>query len=181
MPINFYIMLGEALVILFELRALMQSSSIDYYNNITQAVIKLTEPLIKYLPFRSKQVFGFYYAGFVVATVISLAFWAIIMSIYAAGFIDILSLVIISLLMVVKSFGYLVLCLLLAQALTSWLPSTRNLSYTLSVLTHPIVAPVQKIIPPIGMIDISLMIVMLVIFALNRLAYSIFGMNWAIL
>jgi YggT family protein len=48
-------------------------------------------------------------------------------------------------------------------------------------LTYPIVAPVQKIIPPIGMIDISLMIVMIAIFALNRLAYSIFGLYWAIL
>ena len=69
----------------------------------------------------------------------------------------------------VKTFGYLIIILLLAQALTSWLPSTRQWSIFFSQITYPIVAPVQKIIPPIGMIDISLMIVMLGLFALDSL------------
>ena len=43
MQLQFIIMLAEAFVILFELRALMQSSNIDYYHPVTQAVVKLTE------------------------------------------------------------------------------------------------------------------------------------------
>ena len=89
--------------------------------------------------------------------------------------------ILIAVLMTVKAFGYLVLCLLLVQALTSWLPATRGLSFTLGQLTYPLVSPVQKIIPPIGMIDISLMIIMIAIFALNRLGYSWFGMLWAVI
>jgi len=179
MQINFLIMLGEALVILFELRSLMQTSSIDYYNPATQTVIKLTEPLIKFLPFRNNSVFGFYYCGFIVAFVIAVIFWVLFSMFF--GQISLTYSILLGFLMTIKSFGYLVLVLLLAQALTSWLPSTRQLSLTLGQLTYPLVAPVQKIIPPIGMIDISLMIVMLVIFGLNRLAYSVFGVLWAIL
>ena len=43
----FVFMVIEAVVILFELRALMQSSSVDYYHKVTQAVVRLTEPLIR--------------------------------------------------------------------------------------------------------------------------------------
>ena len=37
MAVPYLIMLAEALVILFELRALMQTSSIDFYHPATQA------------------------------------------------------------------------------------------------------------------------------------------------
>lgn len=180
MQLNFYIMLAEAVVILFELRSLMQSSGIDYYHPATQLVVKLTEPVMKLLPFRNRNIKGFYYAGFIVAFVLALMFWFGLITIFG-GSVNITAIIMYGALMTIKSFGYLLLFLLLAQALCSWLPATREYSFMFGQLTYPIVAPVQKIIPPIGMIDISLMIVMIAIFALNRLAYSIFGMNWAIL
>ena len=180
MQLNFYIMLAEAVIILFELRSLMQSSGIDYYHPATQTVVKLTEPVMKLLPFRNKSIKGFYYAGILVAFVLAVMFWFAFFVIYA-GKPDIPAVILLAVLMTVKSFGYLILFLLLAQALCSWLPATRGYSFMFGQLTYPIVAPVQKIIPPIGMIDISLMIVMIAIFALNRLAYSIFGLYWAIL
>ena len=68
--------------------------------------------------------------------------------------------------------------LLFAQALLSWLPSTRGWSFYFSQITSFITAPVQRIIPPIGMIDISLMIVLIALFALNRLFANIFGIMW---
>ena len=59
----FVFMVIEAVVILFELRALMQSSSVDYYHKVTQAVVRLTEPLIRVIPFRNKSIGGFYFTG----------------------------------------------------------------------------------------------------------------------
>ena len=177
MQLQFIIMLAEAFVILFELRALMQSSNIDYYHPVTQAVVKLTEPVIKFLPFRNYNIKGFYLCGIAVAFVIALAFSAVFFTYFGHMFAPCLILTF-ALCMTLKSFGYLILFLLLAQALTSWLPSTRQWSYMCGLLTYPIVRPVQKIIPPIGMIDISLMIVMLAIFALNSLFLRIFGAVW---
>lgn len=63
MAIHYLIMFATAVVMLFELRALMQSSSIDYYHPFTQAVVKLTEPLLGRLPFRNIHFKGFYYCG----------------------------------------------------------------------------------------------------------------------
>lgn len=167
----------EAVVMLFELRFLMQTSRADYYNPLTMAVVKLTRPLAD-LNFISSIHLGRLYIGsLVVAYAVSVVFW-ILLGLYAH--LPLSMCTAIALLMPVKVLGYMLFMLLIAQALTSWLPSTRAWSYYFSQLTAPIVAPVQRIIPPIGMIDISLMIVLLIMYAINGLFYRIFGGLWAI-
>lgn len=172
------IIFAEALVMLFELRFLLQASGADYYSPITQAVLKLTAPVMR-PGFISRMYIGRLPVGaLVIALVLSLAFWQ------GLGWyihLPVLWSLKVGALMFVKTAGYLILILLLVQALTSWLPSTRHISFLMAQLTSPVVAPVQRIIPPIGMIDISLMIVMIAIFAINRLCYSLFGMAWAII
>ena len=178
MAIHYLIMFVTAVVMLFELRALIQSSSIDYYHPFTQAVVKLTEPLLGRLPIRNIHIKGFYYCGFIVAFVIAVVFFTVLVCLSSS--IDVVLIALASIIMTVKSFGYLLIFLLLAQALTSWLPNTRYLSMTFAQITYPVVAPVQKLIPPIGMIDLSLMIVMIALFALNTLFGNIFGALWYI-
>ena len=177
MAIHYLIMFATAVVMLFELRALMQSSSVDYYHPFTQAVVKLTEPLLGRLPIRNIHFKGFYYCGFIVSFVIAVVFFTVLVSLSS---FDILLIALFSIILTIKSFGYLLIFLLLAQALTSWLPNTRYLSMTFAQITYPIVSPVQKLIPPIGMIDLSLMIVMIALFALNTMFGKLFGILWYI-
>ena len=54
------------------------------------------------------------------------------------------------------------------------------MSYLCAQITSPLVAPIQKIIPPIGMIDISLMLIMIALFALNGLMARMLGALWLI-
>ena len=112
---------------------------------------------------------------FIVSFVIAVVFFTVLVSLSS---FDILLIALFSIILTVKSFGYLLIFLLLAQALTSWLPNTRYLSMTFAQITYPIVSPVQKLIPPIGMIDLSLMIVMIALFALNSMFGKIFGILW---
>lgn len=62
--------------------------------------------------------------------------------------------------------------------LSSWFVFTKNtfLGFVKRV-TDPIMVPVQKLIPPFGIIDISAMIVLLVIGLLQSLVLNIFVMN----
>lgn len=179
--LHLFLMAAEAVIMLFQLRSLLQSSSADYYHPFTQGVIRLTNPVMNILPFKNVHLGSFFVAGFIVSFVVAAAFWIIIYLAAWTGQLSIIYILLIALLMTLKSFGYLLLGLLLVQAITSWLPATRNVSYLCYQITAPIVAPVQKIIPPIGMIDISLMIVMIVLFALNRLFASWFGIFWMML
>lgn len=166
---------AQAVIMLFMLRSMMQSSGADYYNPATQAVIKLTEPIIKLLPKTKLQFGSFNIAGFVLALLFTAVFWTIFCLFFLISWKECVTL---ALIMYIKSFGYLIMFLLFAQALLSWLPSTRGWSYYFSQITSFITAPVQKIIPPIGMIDISLMIVLIALFALNRIFAKIFGIMW---
>ncbi len=59
--------------------------------------------------------------------------------------------------------------------ISQWFVFTRNtfLGFVMRV-TNPIMLPVQKLIPPIGMFDISAMIVLIVIMLLQSVVLSIF-------
>ncbi len=62
-------------------------------------------------------------------------------------------------------FGYLIV----ARALSSWFPDARRHPIVLLLyqLTDPVMIPASRIIPRIGMIDISPMIVILVLFSVS--------------
>lgn len=186
------LMIVQAVMMLFMLRALMQSANSFYYHHFTQAVIKLTDPVLNLLPFKNNRVAGCYFAGFAVASVLAfgycfaclfyeknLFYYLLItdggrfQNIYVIA-------VVLSILTIIKTFGYLIIAILIAQALTSWLPSTRQMSVLLSTLTEFFVRPVQKVIPPIGMIDISLMVVILAIYAIEYILHLVFGILWMI-
>ena len=172
-----YILLIEAVMALFMLRFLMQSSSADYYHPFTQMVLKLTNFAVNIPVIRNFRVGQLYLAGLFMAYVVSLVFWLIF---GPANLIPIPYCLLISFLMFVKTFGYLILILLLVQALCSWLEATRHVSIYIGQITYVIVAPVQRIIPPIGMIDISLMVIMIVLILLNSLIGRMFGVWWLI-
>ncbi len=61
-------------------------------------------------------------------------------------------------------FGYLIV----ARALTSWFPDARRhpIVQLLYQVTDPVMIPASRLIPRIGMIDLSPMIVILVLFAI---------------
>ena len=170
------ILLVQALTMLFELRFLLQSSSADYYHPITQAVLKLTNPLCNINFIRNMHFKSFFFGGVFVAFMLDLIYWIAVSLI--SNWISIQIALLLAVLTTVKCFGYLIFVILIVQALCSWLPSTRSISYFMYQLSAPIVAPVQKIIPPIGVIDISLMIVVLALFALDNFLGKIFYPFW---
>ena len=62
-------------------------------------------------------------------------------------------------------FGYLVV----ARALSSWFPDARRhpIVQLLFQITDPIMIPASRLIPRIGMIDLSPMIVILLLFSIS--------------
>lgn len=60
--------------------------------------------------------------------------------------------------------------LLIARALVSWFPDLRRYQIVqlLFDLTDPILEPMRRLIPPIGMIDLSVMITVFALFALAQ-------------
>jgi YggT family protein len=61
--------------------------------------------------------------------------------------------------------------MLIARALVSWFPDLRRhgIVQLLFDLTDPIIEPLRTIIPPVGMLDLSVMIAVFSLFILSQL------------
>jgi len=69
----------------------------------------------------------------------------------------------------VSFFLYVMMWLVIARSLTSWFPNSRQnrIVELLYQVTDPILVPLGRLIPRIGMIDISPMVAVLVLIALR--------------
>jgi YggT family protein len=61
-----------------------------------------------------------------------------------------------------------------ARALLSWFPIDRNgpVVRALDAITDPIIQPLRRVIPPIGMIDITPMVAMILLFVIGGILLS---------
>ncbi len=68
--------------------------------------------------------------------------------------------------LILQVFAYLVI----ARALTTWFPNARNhpIVQLLYQITDPVMIPVSKLVPRIGMIDISPMILVFTLLIISR-------------
>ena len=67
------------------------------------------------------------------------------------------------------------------RAILSWVSQGRNpIDYVLLQLTEPLLAPIRRIIPPLGGLDLSVLVLFLVLQALNVFLSTSgwFGMIW---
>ena len=63
--------------------------------------------------------------------------------------------------------------IMLVYALVSWIPDIRGRwSDYLGMIVEPVVAPVRRIIPPIGGLDLSFLVVMILLQVLARWMHS---------
>ena len=73
--------------------------------------------------------------------------------------------------------GVLYLLVLVGRAVLSWFPvrssGMRSVNHWLYVLTEPVVGPFRKVIPPVGIFDISYMIACLVVYLLTVYVFNL--------
>ena len=83
---------------------------------------------------------------------------------------------------IVHAAGNLLFWLLLFRAIMSWVSRGQSgVDELLAQLTEPLIAPIRRIVPPIGMIDISFMIFVFILMFLNMLAFDLVGYLWILL
>ncbi len=68
--------------------------------------------------------------------------------------------------------------LILARVILSWLPQYRynQIGEMIFALTEPILSPFQRIIPPMGMMDISPMVAIIVLIVVQSILTAILQM-----
>ncbi|KAF1049939.1 MAG: hypothetical protein GAK41_01660 [Burkholderia gladioli] len=147
-----FTLFGAALL----LRAWMQAVRVPPYNPVTQAVLQATNWLV--LPLRRviSGTRGVDWASVVAAVVTALVYVVLMLSLGGFDVLSILpTLVIVALLTVAKWALNLVLWMTILMALLSWLNPRSPAMAILFQLTAPLLNPLRRVLPSIGGMDLS--------------------------
>jgi YggT family protein len=151
------------------LRIWLQLVRADFYNPFSQFVVKATNPAVVPLRRIIPGIAGVDWAAVFLALVVSFAKWAILMQ-FGSGF-SLIAALILALLSTLKEAGMLLFWVLLLRAILSWVSQGRSpIEYVLSQLTEPLLAPIRRVIPPIGGLDLSVLVLSLALIFVNNLA-----------
>jgi YggT family protein len=143
------------------LRFWMQMARADFYNPLSQFIVKATSPLLNPIRKITPGLGGFDLASLVLAIIIAALKVAAISLLFLGG-LDALTIFIGSLITVVKEFLSLVFWVLIIRALLSWVSQGHNpIEAVFHQLTEPMLRPIRKVIPPIGGLDLSILILII--------------------
>ncbi len=156
------------------LRIWLQASRADFYNPLSQFVVKATNPLL--IPLRRMiPSIGKLDTGAVVLALVVSAGKMLLIQLLLLGQFDVIGLITGALLTTLKEAFSLLFWVLIIRAILSWFSQGRNpMELVLVQLTEPLLAPVRKIVPPIGGLDLSVLIVLVALQFLQILLQSFF-------
>ena len=152
------------------LRFLFQLVRADFYNPISQFIVKITKPLLNPLRRVIPGYHGWDFAALVLAWLVQAAELGIILALGGHGFQPVAALA-----LAVPELVDLIINIFLAalfiQVILSWIsPGHYNPAVGLTYsLTQPMLGPVQRRMPNMGGIDLSPMVVMLGLYLLKML------------
>ncbi|MCE8036555.1 YggT family protein [Halomonas sp. MCCC 1A11062] len=151
---------------LMMLRFLLQASQADYYNPISQSVVKITQPVVR--PFQGflGPVMGrFDMATLAAAFVLKAVSIVAILQIAGIGMPPITQIAIGAIAAIANAILKIYFFALIVMIILSWVAPNASHPGALLVmqLVEPIMAPVRKVIPPLGMIDLSPIVVFIAI------------------
>ncbi len=144
-------------LLLVMLRFVMQLANADFYNPISQFVFKATQPLVGPLQ-RFLRPFGrFDSASLTLATALQAAGIMLILALNNIASPNPLTLFLWSAIGILGLLLKIYFFALLASIILSWIsPGGSNPAvYLLYQITEPVMAPVRKLLPPMGGLDFS--------------------------
>lgn len=156
-------------------RLLLALVRANFYNPLSQAIVSITNPIL--VPMR--RVIPSFGALDTASIVLMLALQFIELWLETAitgrmpGYLVLITL---TPLLLIRMLIYIYIFALIAQAVISWVaPGVHNpMISLLHSLTEPLLRPIRKVVPPIGMLDLTPMVVILLLYiALMTLNYVV--------
>lgn len=153
--------------VLFLLRFIMQARRASFANQLGGFVMQLTDWAVKPLRRIIPGIGGYDWSSLVAAYLVQLLLLVLIVSVaggLAAMTPDVWLLLLgKALLGLVRQVVYLFMFALIIAAVLSWVNPYSPLAGPINQLTRPILAPIQRILPPISGIDLSPLVAILLL------------------
>lgn len=143
------------------LRFWLQLVRADFYNPFSQFIVKLTNPIV--LPLRRviPSLGKLDTATLVIAYLLATAKFIVLQLVFSAS-VQIGPSFILGGLLLVKETLNLIFWVLLIRAIMSWFSQGRNpMEYVFQQLTEPFLAPIRRILPPMGGLDLSVLVALI--------------------
>ncbi|PAJ74924.1 hypothetical protein CJF42_07985 [Pseudoalteromonas sp. NBT06-2] len=157
------------------LRFWLQLAKADFYNPLSQFIVKATSPLVNPLRKIIPGFAGIDVASLVLGFIIAFAKVSIVMLIIYSAW-DPISALINSGITLVKEAINLVFWILIIRAILSWISQGHNpMEAVFHQLTEPMLKPIRKIIPPIGGLDLSVLVLIISIQFIQILFMDLFN------
>ena len=155
----------------FLLRVILQLARADFRNAIAQAVVRVTNPLV--LPLRRviPPIGKVDLASIVALLIVELIVICIQLWLYTGTIPPGRSLLLVAAVDLARSIIWFYIVALFIYVVLSWIaPGTYSpAGALLDRICEPLVAPVRRIVPPVGGLDLSVLFVMILLGALLRL------------
>ncbi len=159
----------DALLMILVLRVWLQLVRADFYNPLSQFIVKVSNPLV--IPLRRiiPGLGGIDLSTIILAYVIATLTF-IIIPLINGGPVDIVMALYLGLIYLIKQTGILLFIIMLVMALMSWVVQGYNPTQMIfNQLTAPVLTPVRRIIPSIGGLDLSVLVTFLLLNVINIL------------
>ncbi|MFD1006885.1 MULTISPECIES: YggT family protein [Oceanisphaera] len=160
------------------MRIWLQLARADFYSPASQFVVKATNPILKPLRRFIPGYFGIDMAALVLAVLVVAVKLTLLYVLIAEAAIGPEWLLLI-VLTIIKKAGTMLFWVLIMRALLSWVSKGNNpIEYLMFQLTEPLLAPIRRIIPALGGLDLSMLVFFIVLQVLNSLMGDVFGQIW---
>ena len=137
------------------LRLILVFVRADYFNPLSQLVVKLTNRIITPLRRIIPNVATIELSTLFVIIVVEIIKFTII-SFLVTNSVNILGVIILAILDTLRTILSTFFYAILIQALLSWIqPGTSPITQVLNKITSPIIRPIQRILPPVAGFDLS--------------------------
>lgn len=143
------------------LRVWLQVARADFYNPFSQFIIKATQPVVAPLRRIIPSLAGWDMATIVFAFAIAAA-KILTLSLVVGASLNPIVILISSLVILITAVFKLLFWVLILRAILSWVSRGHNpIEAVMIQLTEPLLAPVRRFIPPMGGLDLSMIVVLL--------------------
>ncbi|STO56460.1 YggT family protein [Grimontia hollisae] len=168
------------------LRVWLQWARADFYNPFSQFVVKATQPVVAPLRRIIPSIGSLDLATVLFAYLLCVAKFFTLQLVGSGTLVFDSSYLLIGLVAVVKAAGGLLFWVLILRAILSWVSQGRSpIEYVMIQLTEPLVAPIRRVIPPLGGLDLSILFLFIVLqflnFFIGDLLSPFFGNLWFVL
>lgn len=160
--VNFLVnTLFDLYIMVILLRIWLQVARADFYNPFSQFVVKATQPVVaplrRFIPSLGSWDSATIVFAFVVACLKVVTLSLIMNMPFNPTVIAISGLVIL-----LQAVFKLIFWVLILRAILSWVSQGRNpIEAVMQQLSEPLLAPIRRVIPPIGGLDLSMVVVLI--------------------